>query len=198
MKVLGVIPARGGSVRVPRKNLEVVGPCSLVEHAIAVALGARLDVVSVSTDDPSIAWIAGCIAGGEDGRRLVFHEREHGTDGPMVNVLRNARRDAFAKTAFNFGIVVCIQPSNPWATSWDVDACIDLLNEHLEANSVVSVHADTGERNGAIYAVRPGTLMNGEIFNAASLKHPMGPSVDINTFQDLELARKMWDERNRA
>ncbi len=59
MTVLGLVPARGGSIRVPGKNLADVGGRSLVERAVEGALAARLvDRVVVSTDDEAIASVA--------------------------------------------------------------------------------------------------------------------------------------------
>jgi N-acylneuraminate cytidylyltransferase len=56
---LGVIPARGGSKRVPRKNLYPLGGRPLIAHSILAAReAASLDRVIVSTDDQEIAEVA--------------------------------------------------------------------------------------------------------------------------------------------
>src|SRR6476619_50952 len=53
---VGIIPARGGSKRIPRKNLKPLGGLPLVAHSIRAALAAtELDRVIVSTDDEEIA-----------------------------------------------------------------------------------------------------------------------------------------------
>jgi CMP-N-acetylneuraminic acid synthetase len=56
MRTAAIIPARGGSERLPRKNLARVGALTLVEHAIASA--AACDEAWVSTDDDEIAAVA--------------------------------------------------------------------------------------------------------------------------------------------
>jgi CMP-N-acetylneuraminic acid synthetase len=56
MRTAAIIPARGGSKRLPRKNLARVGGLTLTEHAIASA--ASCDEVWVSTDDDEIAAVA--------------------------------------------------------------------------------------------------------------------------------------------
>ena len=59
MRPVCVIPARGGSKRIPRKNLEVIGDYSAVEHAVINALKSNLfDQVIISTDDAEIAEAA--------------------------------------------------------------------------------------------------------------------------------------------
>lgn len=56
MKTWAVIPARGGSKGIPRKNLRAVGNCSLVSRAVQTALGTNaFDSVIVSTDSDDIA-----------------------------------------------------------------------------------------------------------------------------------------------
>ncbi|MDQ3071611.1 MAG: acylneuraminate cytidylyltransferase family protein, partial [Acidobacteriota bacterium] len=51
MRFAAIIPARGGSQRIPRKNLASVGGRTLVDLAICAALGAGIHDVTVSTDD---------------------------------------------------------------------------------------------------------------------------------------------------
>ena len=55
MRVLGIVPARGGSSRVPRKNLARLGGRTLVRRALETALAAgSLDVVALSSEDDEI------------------------------------------------------------------------------------------------------------------------------------------------
>ena len=59
MKILGIIPARGGSKRVPKKNIRPLLGKPLIAYTIEVALRARcIDRLIVSTDDDEIAHIA--------------------------------------------------------------------------------------------------------------------------------------------
>ncbi len=59
MRCLGIIPARGGSKRLPRKNLSLLGGRPLVAWAIEAARGAkRLDRLVVSSDDEEVLEIA--------------------------------------------------------------------------------------------------------------------------------------------
>lgn len=59
MKILGLIPARGGSKRLPGKNLKKLGGLPLIAWTIRAALESRVFVdVLVSTDDPEIAEVS--------------------------------------------------------------------------------------------------------------------------------------------
>ena len=69
MKRLAVIPARGGSKRIPRKNLRAFAGRPIIAHSIQAARDSGLfDVVLVSTDDEEIADVA----------------RAHGADVPFL------------------------------------------------------------------------------------------------------------------
>ena len=57
MRIL-IIPARGGSKGIPKKNLRSVNGISLVERALRSALKSKVDQVIVSTDDKEISEIA--------------------------------------------------------------------------------------------------------------------------------------------
>ena len=57
MRIL-IIPARGGSKGIPKKNLRTVNGISLVERALRSALKSKVDQVIVSTDDKDISKIA--------------------------------------------------------------------------------------------------------------------------------------------
>ena len=58
MKILGIIPARGGSKGVKRKNISLLGQKPLIAHTISAAISSKLDRVVVSTEDTEIATIA--------------------------------------------------------------------------------------------------------------------------------------------
>jgi CMP-N,N'-diacetyllegionaminic acid synthase len=67
--VLAVVPARGGSKAIPRKNLKTVGGVSLVGRAAQVAAALPfIDAALISTDDPEIAAEA----------------KAHGLDAPFM------------------------------------------------------------------------------------------------------------------
>lgn len=123
--VLAVIPARGGSKGIPRKNLCKVAGRSLVEHAAIVARALPwLDASVLSTDDPEIA---------EEGRRC-------GLDVPFLRPAELASDQATgvvawrhawleSETAFgrSFDCSILLQPTTPFRTAEDVTSTLDAM-----------------------------------------------------------------------
>ncbi|MCB0620321.1 MAG: acylneuraminate cytidylyltransferase family protein, partial [Saprospiraceae bacterium] len=58
-RIVGIVPARGGSKSIPRKNVKLLGGIPLIAYSIEAGLRSKyLDRVIVSTDDPEIAAVA--------------------------------------------------------------------------------------------------------------------------------------------
>jgi CMP-N-acetylneuraminic acid synthetase len=135
MRVLGIVPARGGSKALPRKNLRQVGGRPLLAYtADAVRESRRLDRAVLTTDDAEIAE-AGRAAGLEAPflRPAALADDET----PMLPVLRHAVEE-MAKGGFEADAVVLLQPTSPLRRGSHIDAAIDLL-ERTGADTVVSV-----------------------------------------------------------
>lgn len=135
LKVIGIIPARGGSKGVPRKNIRLLAGKSLLAYSVESSLAAkRLDHVILSTDDLEIA---------ETGRSLgvdvpFIRPAELSDDkAPTFPVVIHAVRH-MEGFGMHFDAVCLLQPTNPFRTAKDIDACVELL-ETTGADSVVSV-----------------------------------------------------------
>lgn len=126
MDVVGLIPARGGSKGIPRKNLEQVGGKPLLAWTVEAALAAsELTQVVVSTDDDEIAAAAGV--------EVLRRPPELAADDtPMLDVVRHA------VAALAPDVVVLLQPTSPLRRAEHVDACVRLLLES-GADAVVTV-----------------------------------------------------------
>ena len=132
-RYLGIIPARGGSKGIPRKNLALLAGVPLIDYTIRAALDAqRLSRCVVSTDDAEIADHAGSL-----GAEVPFlRPPEHSADDtPMIDVLRHALRELGPN---DFEAIVLLQPTSPLRTSEDIDEAIRLF-ETSGADSIVSV-----------------------------------------------------------
>jgi N-acylneuraminate cytidylyltransferase/CMP-N,N'-diacetyllegionaminic acid synthase len=135
MNVLGVIPARGGSKSIPRKNLALVGGKPLLAHIVEAALGAeRLERVVVSTEDEEIADVARDL--GADVPFLRPAELS-GDEVSIVPVVRHAMR-TMDEEGFRSDVIVSLQATSPFLGSEDIDATVTKLVES-GADSVVSV-----------------------------------------------------------
>ncbi len=135
-RLLGIVPARGGSKRLPKKNLTIFDNKPLVSRAIETALAAeRLDRVVVSSDDEDILRIA------RDYDPDIALERpaeiSHDTS-LAIEYVQHALRVLEGQGEAPFDAVCLIQPSSPLTRPSDVDATIELL-QRSDVDSAVSV-----------------------------------------------------------
>jgi len=118
--VAAIIPARGGSKGVPRKNLRRVGGVPLVARAVrAAAAAASVDLVVVSTDDDEIAAVA------EDAGAQVIR-RPDGLSGDTAtseSALLHAM-DELEKSGTLLDVVVFVQATSPFVPSASIDDAV--------------------------------------------------------------------------
>lgn len=119
-----MIPARGGSKGIPRKNLQRVGGVPLLGRAIASARAAQqIDRVVVSTDDSEIAAVAR-----EWGAEVIDRPAELSTDvaGSEAALLHAlAAFDSDAASSATVQVLVFIQATSPFIDPNDLDAAIE-------------------------------------------------------------------------
>lgn len=171
-RVLAVIPARGGSKRVPRKNIREVAGKPLIAWTINAAKGSRyIDRCIVSTDDEEVADIARQCGGDVPFMRPAEFARD---DSSSIDVLRHA-----VGKVPGYDIIVLLQPTSPERTSADIDAA-------LETGKIPLVSTCDGKPNGAVYVCAD------RVPNTFALAHhfeiPKDRSLDIDTEHDLFIA----------
>ena len=135
LKILGVIPARGGSKSIPRKNLSDVHGRPLLSFIVEAAKNTRtLDRVILTTEDEEIAAV-GRKWGAETPfmRPAELAEDEVG----LVPVAQHAMR-AMDEFGYPSDIVVSIQATSPFIEAKDIDRVVDKLLE-TDADSAASV-----------------------------------------------------------
>lgn len=135
MRILGLIPARGGSKGVPRKNIRLLNGKPLLAYTAESALQAKtLTRVILSTEDEKIAEI-----GKSCGLEAPFmRPAELAQDTtPSLAVVRHALL-TLKESGEDFDAVCLLQPTNPLRRTEDIDACIGLFIES-NADSVISV-----------------------------------------------------------
>ena len=133
-KVLGYIPARGGSKGVPGKNKKMLGGRPLIGYTIVAAQeSACITECFVSTDDEEIAAIANNY-GIQLPRMRPAHLAQDTT--PMLEVMQDDI--AFLKSCGKeFDYVAILQPTNPFREVGLIDACFQKLTE-TDADTIVS------------------------------------------------------------
>lgn len=224
MRVLVIIPARGGSKGVPQKNIKLLGGKPLIAHAIDCALGSKKATkVVVSTDDDAIASAAN-----QYPIEVIKRPSELAEDDSNVVTAVTYTYDYLKE---DFDVIVLLQPTAPLRTSADLDAVIDLLEKNKNADGVISVvpmddvhparmydlnetqHLvpliENGEtlrrqdlkpvyyRNGCFYAVRTKAFYEQQSFMVAhKLAFVMNPNwlINIDNQRDFQLATLLYED----
>ena len=212
--VVAIIPARGGSKRIPGKALAKVGKTSLLDRAVVQAqrLARRgwIDHVLVSTEDAAIRKAAI-----RSGGVVLSRPRRLATDGAStLAVLRHAIRALGIPPG---ATVVLLQATSPLREDADIVAC---LRRHARGgvDAVVTataahpppqwMFADAGDRlgrpatggrraflrlNGAVYVAGAGFLLRKGFTQGrcAVVRMPAERSVDVDTQLDLIAAKAL-------
>lgn len=133
--VFAMIPARGGSKGVLRKNLADFAGKPLIAHTIEAALGSRtVDRVMVSTEDDEIAEVARCYGAEVPFRRPA----ELATDAASGDLVSRHWLEWLGREGLSPWAVVHLQPTSPLREAEDIDAAIELL-QRVEYDCVASV-----------------------------------------------------------
>ena len=216
--ILIVIPARGGSKRIPNKNLRPLAGRSLIAHTLEAIGGSGVSApVILTTDSEAIA---------DEGRRLglqvPFLRPAHMADdtSPTVSAVLHSLDWFCDDSGAAPDAVMVLQPTSPLRGSECLKNAISLLRRHKFANSVVSVsdlHLPPANLflansagslvsvsdeinlpvlvpNGAIYLTRTDALRDqNSLYVDPILPLIMDPlrSVDIDTLADWNIAASL-------
>jgi CMP-N,N'-diacetyllegionaminic acid synthase len=216
--VLALIPARGGSRGIPRKNIADLAGMPLIQWTINAAMASvYIDSILISTDDPDVKALAL-----EQGIGVLDRPQSiAGDSATAAEVIAHA-----LTSTGHTGILVYLQPTSPFRESDDIDRSLELLGSG-DAEGVVSVTeaaenpewmyrlstTDSGlepivphhsafrrqdlprtvKLNGAVYCADTQSLLpDGSFFKLrlAGYEMPASRSIDIDDPEDLELARQ--------
>lgn len=168
IKVTAIIPARGGSKGVPKKNKKIIGGKPLIAYTIEAALESKfLGKIVVSSDDPEIIKIA------KKYSRIEIHER----DDSMATDSSPVGETVYAIIADDdIDAVMILQPTAPIRTGKNIDEAILQLNDNVDVNSIISVV----EMND----IHPARMYWNESFSLT----PIMPEFEKSRRQDIPLA----------
>jgi len=125
VKILGIIPARGGSKSIPRKNLAPVLGKPLISYSIRSAQQSKLlDAFLVSTDDAEIAEVARSFGADVPFLRPKEFSRD---DSPDLEFMCHALDWLQVMRGFAPEIIVNLRPTGPLRTGEDIDRVIKLM-----------------------------------------------------------------------
>ncbi len=125
---VAIIPARGGSKRIPKKNIKLFLGKPIIEYSIAAALKCGLfEKVIVSTDNMEIAEIAKKV-----GAEVPFMRSSKNSDdfAGTINVLIEVIEE-LSKTGLTFKNLCCLYPAAPFITSEKLQSSYKLLTEGM-------------------------------------------------------------------
>jgi len=135
---VAIIPARGGSKRIPRKNIRDFAGKPMIAYAIDIARKSDLfDRILVSTDDDEIAKIAGCL-----GAEVPFRRPNSLADDltPTVPVIAHAI-ETCRELGWTIDRVCCIYPAVPFMQASDLEAALAMLQQNDNVDYVFPVTA---------------------------------------------------------
>lgn len=137
MEVLGLIPARGGSKSIPRKNIRSFAGHPLIAYSIAAGKSATtLSRVVVSTDDEEIASIARSYGAETPFLRPKDISQDHTSDLP---VFQHALQWLAGQEGYTPDVVVQLRPTSPLRRVEHIDRSLYYLLEHPEADSARTI-----------------------------------------------------------
>lgn len=224
MKVLAIIPARGGSKGVPGKNIKLLGGIPLMAHAIACAQESKkISRFVVSTDSDEIAVVAK-----KYGTRVIKRPSDLAEDSS--NVITTIEH-VLAQLNENYDLIILLQPTSPLRTASDIDHIITMFEKNNDLDGVISVvpfddchparmynltqdlnlvpfilEGETTRRqelnpvyyrNGCFYAVKTEAFLKEQTLMVKNKKaYVMDANwlVNIDSFRDFKIAELLYDE----
>ncbi|KFM20092.1 N-acylneuraminate cytidylyltransferase protein [Marine Group I thaumarchaeote SCGC AAA799-P11] len=227
MKILAIIPARGGSKEIPRKNLFPVNGKPLLYYTVSACLNSTLvNRTIVSTDDSEIANVAKNL-----NAEVVKRPKKLSGDSTSVEpVLKHVLNFLKDKENYVPDVIILPQNTSPLRTSQHIDEALSLLIKknfdsvlsgypyHIFVwnkinQSTIKPHSydpqnrlnrqDTFEQileNGAIYATKTSAFKKSNCRISGKIgfyEMPTELSHNIDTLDDLKKAEKILQEQNQ-
>ena len=213
MQIITLIPARGQSKGIPRKNIIDVCGKPLLSYAIQESIESISNETWVSTDDDEISDISTLYGARVIKRPDDISEDSSTSESALLH---------FVEKVNNFDILVFLQATCPFIEANDINKAVKLMDDYDSVISVskfdqflwrentplYNIHNRKHRQNREQVYVETGSMfvstkeglldshnrISGKI---GFVEVPKWRSVDIDTFDDLELARKLMDIKQR-
>lgn len=156
MRVLGIIPARGGSKGLPGKNIKLLNGIPLIAYTIKEALNSNLEEFIVSTDSEEIAEVARNYGG----KVPFLRPAEIATDNASsLDVVLHALDFMKEHEGKEYDAIMLLQPTTPYRDREDINQAINLLMSS-GADSVISVTDVGGTHPARMKFIVDGNLID--------------------------------------
>jgi len=151
MKVLAIIPARGGSKGLPRKNIKPLLGKPLIVYTIEAAKASKyINRIIVSTEDTKIAEISE-----KYGIEVIFRPEELAKDDtPLVDVVIHVLEVLKKKEKYEPDIVILLQPTSPLRSSSDIDHALEIFLENKKSRNCLSLVSVTEVKPSVFWALK--------------------------------------------
>lgn len=179
MKILAFIPARGGSQRVPQKNLKLLKDKPLIAYTIEAAKKSRLvNRIVVSTDSEEIA-----AAAKRYGAEVPFLRPESisQSDSTEMQFFEHALDWFMENENYEPDLIVLLYPTSPFRKPETIDKAVEEILKHPEADSLRSIRL-CSEHPYKMWIIEEGYLkpfVKGEDSNIHTLSYQLLPTVYI-------------------
>src|SRR4030042_144594 len=135
-RILAIIPARGGSKRLPGKNIKILCGKPLIGWTIEQAKSSKyIDDIFVSTDYRSIADIAE-----QFGIKVPFLRPEELSkdSSSSMDVVEHVLK-VYKRSNQLFDFIILLEPTSPLRKKGDIDSAIEILFDNQEADGIISL-----------------------------------------------------------
>ena len=140
MNILVVIPARGGSVGIPRKNLRNLNGQPLIAYSIRNALASKYDLdVYVSSDDEEILHIASKFGANKYKRDANISDSVTTLDPVIYDAYKNISKTNNKE----YDLIITLQPTSPLLKVKSLDLAIEKMINHPEIDTIISAKDST-------------------------------------------------------
>jgi len=185
MKVVAIIPARGGSKRLPKKNIYPLFGKPLISWSIEACLKSKyIDEVYVSTEDKSISEVAQ-----SHGVKVISRPADLADDlTPKMEAIRHADQFLQNELSQTADILVSVQANSPELKSTDIDKGIELLQEN-NLFEVITISEDMIQ-NASFRVIKQSCLYN--TFLSAHIGVVINECTDVHTLEDIQSIEKKY------
>jgi N-acylneuraminate cytidylyltransferase len=168
-EILALIPARGGSKGIPRKNIRLFAGYPLIAYSIAAALqSGRVTRTIVSTDDEEIAAVARSFGAETPFLRPAELAGDQTTDLP---VFQHALAWLAESQGYRPEVVVQLRPTSPLRPRDCVERAVEALLEHPEADCVRGV-VPAGQNPHKMWRIEDGTGLMQPLLEVPGIPEP--------------------------
>jgi len=216
LKNIVIIPARGGSKRLPNKNMRMLAGIPLIVHSINYAKANNIDKIVVSTDDFKIKEIA-------LKNKVDVIERPKELSGDLATTV-SAMKHVLENINETFENVILLQPTNPLRPinllkeayqkfiEGNYDSLMTLSRNHQKLGKIVNTKFEPfnykiGQRsqdleplyfeNGLLYITKASLILEDKILGKNNFPFVVNhtfTNVDIDTKEDLEHAEYLLNK----